>query len=431
MFNVDYYDNAIIEKINNKFFSLDEKQIIEKYIDIENKEFIKYLELELLKYDKETNFKVKKIKFFKDTFGNPMIFVEYLPIGWAVFSLTNFESLVININEKSNKISKLDKTKIYSFGLYQGNFFEIKKEYDFVDGNELYTKLINNKLKISDTLNNKKLIEVKNKLTSDTNNMHPLTLGHSPGYAPLNNRITDRIIKADKEVSHSWWFKTLNDNFGYAYPPEDFNYTKDDRGLCHYIAIALLLEYGQLFLSQETFSQNQLEKYMTKPTTSNPLNDKYGYPTGPKFNKKLTFDLWFNHGKEAFFTSSSYLVSVMNSFQYEDKHKYPLYVQRRSAGWIKPWKWINDDKPCIVFGHIPVAENELGWHAIVVYGYFDNGNKCLAHFGWEGYSQVIMSSSLSGQLWLLGVSASNGKPTVADKSYFMLNNENVDVTRFK
>lgn len=37
-------------------------------------------------------------------------------------------------------------------------------------------------------------------------------------------------------------------------------------------------------------------------------------------------------------------------------------------------------------------------------GIQNNGNKLLCHYGWEGYSQILVSSSLSGQLWLLGVS---------------------------
>nr|WP_044329561.1 hypothetical protein [Metamycoplasma hominis] len=39
---------------------------------------------------------------------------------------------------------------------------------------------------------------------------------------------------------------------------------------------------------------------------------------------------------------------------------------------------------------------------------YDNGNKPLCHYGWGEYSQVIVSSSLSGKLFLLGMKP-NGK----------------------
>nr|WP_203276753.1 hypothetical protein [Metamycoplasma hominis] len=55
----------------------------------------------------------------------------------------------------------------------------------------------------------------------------------------------------------------------------------------------------------------------------------------------------------------------------------------------------------------PIKKGKIG-HAIVAYGMYDNGNKPLCHYGWEGYSQVIVSSSLSGQLFLLGMKP-NGK----------------------
>ncbi|MEX1818919.1 hypothetical protein HU154_01950 [Metamycoplasma hominis] len=46
----------------------------------------------------------------------------------------------------------------------------------------------------------------------------------------------------------------------------------------------------------------------------------------------------------------------------------------------------------------PIKKGKIG-HAIVAYGMYDNGNKPLCHYGWGGYSQVIVSSSLSGELF--------------------------------
>ncbi|WP_158532067.1 putative cysteine peptidase [Metamycoplasma hominis] len=48
-------------------------------------------------------------------------------------------------------------------------------------------------------------------------------------------------------------------------------------------------------------------------------------------------------------------------------------------------------------------DNQKIGHAVVAYGMYDNSNKLLCHYGWAGSSQVIVSSSLSGQLFLLAI----------------------------
>ncbi|QJG66371.1 hypothetical protein HGG64_01440 [Mycoplasma phocoeninasale] len=426
------YDTHL-EQTNNlqKFYiSVDEREKIQKFSTISEKELFRYLELEIFKYDNTTNYRLEKVKYFSDVNGNPYLYVEYNPVGSLVLSLINNESLIINVLDNSKKINKLNKNKIYSYDFSKNLFFEISKEPKFNKDNEFAKILTNKKINIEKTLNDKNLIYKKNQLLLKKSTKFAQTMP----YVPNSIDPAKKIIKAQKEVPHAWFFKTLTTDFGYA-DPKDFNYHDPwERGLCHYVAAAILLQYGQLFLSQNTFSKQQLEKYYTKPERSKKLNDLVGYPTVPKVNKQLVYDLWHKHGKEAFFTTSAYLVSTIYSLLNVDlaeKGEYPLYIQRRSAGWIKPWKWINDGKPCVVFGNIPTMDNEKSWHAIIVYGYFDNGNKCLAHFGWENHSQVIMSSSLSGQLWLLGVSAYNGKPTIADSSYFKYKDKNIDLNQRK
>lgn len=206
--------------------------------------------------------------------------------------------------------------------------------------------------------------------------------------------------------------ETDDKELGYTKPEED------ETGLCHYIALAMLLQYAEFFYSKDVFSDKQIEKYITKRTKM--LYPEYypewteKYPVIPKISKELVKDLWQIYGKGRIRTTSLYLRQVAEYFIHENKSRYDkkpnVTFHRRSAGWIKPWKWINDNKPCIIYGLTipnPPTVNEdkkyIG-HTIIAYGYTDNGNKLLCHYGWEGYSQILVSSSLSGQLWLLGVS---------------------------
>ncbi len=205
------------------------------------------------------------------------------------------------------------------------------------------------------------------------------------------------MIFADVELEHSWWFKGLRNDFGYTEPNEWYP-GRYDKGLCHFIAMSILLQYSQLFYSDKTFDEDQLKKYSTTYNQSDPDRDRFDYATVDTFNKKIPFDLWekYNHG---FATTHLDVVKIMKSFFSENKNGMPIDFQTRVWGWIKPWKWIRDNKPTIIMGN----DFTFGYHAIMPYGYYNNENKYLVHYGWEGYSQVIMSSSFLFETWLVGI----------------------------
>ncbi|EIN15323.1 Hypothetical protein MAGb_2230 [Mycoplasmopsis agalactiae 14628] len=436
MYNFNYSETQYIDKINDLFISVDEQNKITQYSNLDISKLIKYFELEIFKYDKTTDFKVAKIKFFTDTMGNPMVYVEYNPLGCAVFSLKNFDSLIINIESKERKISKLDKIKKYSLNLYTGDFFEIEKDFKFHNDNPLYKNLSKNPTNVFKTLNNHSLLNTKKslssgKITNDSNGFPSLGT-YIPDFVNKDHNDNKKIIHADKEVSHSWWFKTLFNGFGYT-TPRDYGYDDWlDRGLCHYIASSILLQYSQLFLSQDTLSDEQKTKYMTKPTTSDKEKDELGYPTAPEFSKELVHDLWEKYNSNWFATSGGVLAGAIERLLNDNNRKSPIYVHYREAGAIRPWAWIDSDQPCLVMGSIPVdSKGTRSIHAVVVYGYFDNGRKTLVHFGWPNESQVIMDSSLYWSLSLIALSPINKKPSLADKSYFMQNGQNIDVEDFE
>jgi len=64
-----------------------------------------------------------------------------------------------------------------------------------------------------------------------------------------------------KVILNSKAFQETDDKeLGYTKPEED------ETGLCHYIALAMLLQYAEFFYSKDVFSDKQIEKYITKRT---------------------------------------------------------------------------------------------------------------------------------------------------------------------
>ncbi|AWX69661.1 putative cysteine peptidase [[Mycoplasma] anseris] len=236
-----------------------------------------------------------------------------------------------------------------------------------------------------------------------------------------------KIIHAEKEVSHSWWFKTAVNEYDFGYADDSHSTLEPGRseGLCHYVAGAMLLQYGEFFWSSNVFSDTQYKKHFSSIGSNlnyrNYANKaKIGCPT---VNRKLTLDLYEKreYGKGAKITTSIYfrdpLIAFLNNSKEDNYIKKPeITFHRRSLYWIKPWKWIRDDKPCIVYGAIPNIGGGFVSHAVIVYGTFDRGNKVLCHFGWSNYSQVILSTSLWNGVWLIGMSKTGNSKL--PKKYF-------------
>ncbi|RMA77444.1 hypothetical protein JN00_0554 [Metamycoplasma subdolum] len=64
------------------------------------------------------------------------------------------------------------------------------------------------------------------------------------------------------------------------------------------------------------------------------------------------------------------------------------------------------------------SRNELyscnGGHAVIADGTDDNETKLLCHYGWSGYSQILLSRTLSRQLWLVGLKPWGVKKTTRE-----------------
>ncbi|MBD3899173.1 hypothetical protein IEN87_03050 [Mycoplasma hominis] len=457
-----------MQKIDNfnKFVQNNAKKIneLKKYNISDVKAYLKFLELEIFKYNRKIDYQIKDIEIIFDNFGNPYIYVNFNPYGYMVVSLINNESVIIDPLNKNKDSNSSDFHKKYFLDLEslriqpKNNSSQIRSYQE----NFVLKNFKGKYYEISDNLNNKKLIEEKQNLKFSLKKS--ISYRNSSEAHKINTNV--EMIHAEKEVPYSWWFKLAinNKNFGYQdYSTINARWEKEkeeaklrgdegeakfiqdkidkykcsdtEQGLCHYVALGMLLLYAEFFQNYGVFSDDQVKKYFVDYQDSSDYSTfkKYGYPYSPAISDEFVTDLWTKHGWGAIVTTSSYLKNVAYDFLKKPDlpNFWPVYVYRRSAGWIKPWKWIRDGYPCLIFGTYmpdPMGRGKVG-HAIVAYGMYDNGNKLLCHYGWGGYSQVIVSSSLSGQLFLLGMKP-NGK-VYKTRKHFIKNGIKYSGTDFK
>ena len=449
MFDIEYKQefNNIETKIRQNEINKVER-ITKKSINT----YLKYITLEIFKYNQKVLYEIKSWRIVYDGFNNPYLYVEFNPYGLMIISLINNESVIINpfINsdnlEKYKKSQKLNldfKTlKVRNINVDNVETFNLKKVNK--TSNTILNVLKKKYYSINDNLNNVYLNKEYKKLRNfkKNNEENNITLFKKKNPPDTHRPYKNGYLKVDKEIPYAWWFRSAiyDEEFGYT---DDIRlgFTKDPKkvtGLCHYVALAMLLQYAEFFYSNDVFSDQQIKTYILKRQEKRWYKDYpewiNKYPVIPEISTDLVKDLWQKYGKGAVKTTGLYLRQVAEYFIHEYGDRYDkkpnVTFHRRSAGWIKPWKWINDGKPCMIFGlTIPDPEtHEYISHAIIAYGYTDNGNKLLCHYGWEENSQVLVSSSLSGQLFLLGVSKTGNdkKP----KEYFYHNGKYISGVDF-
>ena len=269
MFYSEVNNNEIDKEYLNNIFVNNLIKIKSK-INYSIKDLIKYLELEIFKYNKKYNYKVHKVLYCEDEFLNPYLYVEFNPFGSILFSLLNNNSIFINPIDSTRKIDKLDLKCEYLFNFSNLNL-EKKNNTNFCNiDNYRFKNLSKNKIDINKQLKNTKLIKMKELL----NNRKNISLLNKKNINSVDPK--QEIINADVELPYSWWFKGLKYDFGYTIP-EDWGYPKTDYGLCHYIAASILLQYNQLFFSNETLSEKQQQKYMEILNNSIYWKDKKKY----------------------------------------------------------------------------------------------------------------------------------------------------------
>ncbi|AWX69359.1 putative cysteine peptidase [[Mycoplasma] anseris] len=124
---------------------------------------------------------------------------------------------------------------------------------------------------------------------------------------------------------------------------------------------------------------------MKKPKESISWKDMHRIPTGPIITEDLVLDLFKTSILGHYTILPEILIWNLDKFLTTHKGYNP----------VKPAHHLltnnfNGEKPLLVMTN---CGGLLDWHGIIIYGSYNDG-KYLAHFGWEEYSQVIVSGNL-------------------------------------
>lgn len=71
------------------------------------------------------------------------------------------------------------------------------------------------------------------------------------------------------------------------------------------------------------------------------------------------------------------------------------HVSSWALGMIGVWSELDNGYPAIIFGNLPTGPKKKGPHAVVAYGQ-TKGGFAITHYGWKGYTNVILNGGLIG-----------------------------------
>ncbi|HBF68026.1 MAG TPA: hypothetical protein DDW20_01730 [Firmicutes bacterium] len=351
----------------------------------EKQEKISIILEEVQKYSKEILI-VKNSKTIFDFAENSYFLVTFKNKGYAVLNNQINDIVEISLDAQNEFANQ----KIIYYVPWNGFYLEKNNKIQHY----IYMREINN-YEIEYFRAFSLAYSQKAKIDKETFNNELMSIEDQEG------KVDGQIVKADVEVPYSWYFKLNKNNF-----PEN----KD--GYCGYVAASMLLAYHEIFISSGYFSLAQSSTYLCEHFEE--LNNNM-WSNVPSLLDSFPKDMW---GNDIGSSTPSVIHSAINSFMSGKDKQYEIYDFVWKFATIKDP--IKDGVPAIYFGNMPMFNDDnpsqRGNHAIVVYGYFNNG-KLLCHYGWPNYNQVIMSEL--GMFQQGGVLAIYNKSPHVHKGYFI------------
>ena len=206
------------------------------------------------------------------------------------------------------------------------------------------------------------------------------------------------LVYADHEVPNSWYFKRNYDQ-----------YPKNPGNICGYVSASLLLAYNEIFKSTGYFSRAEASKYI-EPYEG--ILRSNGWDGVPILADSFPWKMW---GEGIGESVPSTICSAIDSFLSAKGKNYDIYKYYWEFSTITDP--IKDGVPAAYFGSMKKDQNSEKRinHVVTVYGYYDDG-RLLCHYGWDGFSQVVMSQL--GAFSLGGVVAIYNKSSHLHNRYF-------------
>lgn len=348
-------------------------------------------------YVDASKYNISRIVELKDFNKNDYVLVEFNPIGYLIYNVSNGDVVECSPTSYSPYL-KTNSLNLHYLPMV-GYFSNISGRYtNLIDQKELSELEIKKYKEDSESYYSRAI------LTIDENNVQRTLIGSKNSPIKSTRASSDATnfdytitVTADTEVPYAWYFK--KNLMSFAQAGEDS---------CGYIAIGLLMSYNEIFRCTGYFSTWQAQNYIT------PYRGYYFEEGVPDVANDYIYKLTSNPGP-----ASQYQLKQTIKNYLSDK---PIaYTLKETTGlFTNIEKPIKDGFPAIYLGNLSDFEGGTESHAVVVYGLYNTG-KLLCHYGWTGFSQVIMSQ--------VGLFSNSGALSIYDESvhvhntYFILNNQ--------
>ncbi|MGP1414198.1 MAG: putative cysteine peptidase [Bacillales bacterium] len=350
-------------------------------------------------------FKLKFLKTISDDYSNKFYLASFSPYSYSILTTETLEPLQIEYYNKQN-LSEEDE---YTYVPLQG--IEIRKPLTKYK-NKYY------KFDYSKSIDNK--IELIKK-----NNFKNYTKRYNRNNNPAPNDENPEIIM-DFKIKNSWFFENFKSNFGYAdvsylsnpkynLPKEIQDWAKQHSnvGLCEYIALSLLLQYNEMFVSQGYFNDDEINKYFE-------FNNSPSLITSiPKVSERLVIDLFLKNNK-AYNINCTQVVNATHAFLKNKNIKYS--VAGKYSVFASPADVIKNNRPVMLSFITDLIKME--GHNVVAYGYRHKNDTYLCHYGWENDDYKNCKKIYSRNLgFLYDFHIYDHNENVKPRKMFMVNGE--------
>ena len=349
------------------------------------------------KYVDSSNYSIERILEINDFEENKYVLVEFNPIGYLIYNVSNGD--IVECAPTSYSPYLKTNTKNLYYLPMVGYFSKISGKYtSLMENKELSEERISSYKNESRRYHNKALSKIDEKNVQRTLEGSKKSVRRGRKNATVEDYSPITMIYADVEVPHSWYFK--KNVF-------DFAYLDTDEGCCGYVATALLLSYMEIFISTGYFSPAQSQQYIRNYVGSQL------YVGVPEVVDSFLYELSSNPGG----ATQYQIKQTINNFMSGKNKNYQ--IKETTGAFTNIEKPINDGYPALYGGRMPDFNGGTGDHGVVVYGLYDNTD-VLCHFGWNGYTQVVMSRlGLFEQGFVTSIYNNSAH---AHNTYFVLNN---------
>lgn len=348
------------------------------------------------KYVDSSNYSIERILEINDFEENKYVLVEFNPIGYLIYNVSNGD--IVECAPTSYSPYLKTKTKNLYYLPMVGYFSKVSGKYsNLMENKEVSEEKISSYKSESRKYHNKALSQIDEKNVQRTLEGSKKEVKRSRKNASATAYPFTEMIYADVEVPYSWYFKKNSSRFAYL----DTN-----PGCCGYVATALILSYMEIFISTGYFSSAQSSQYITN------YNGSQFYVGVPEVADNFLYTLGTPGA-----ASQGDIKRMINNFMSGKNKSYQ--IKETTAPFTNIEKPINDGYPAIYLGNMPDFNDGSGNHAVVVYGLYNNTD-VLCHFGWNGYTQVVMSRL--GLFEAGGVTSIYNNSAHAHNTYFIMNN---------